>query len=138
MQIRKITSPQNHVIYLTLDNDPIARECAACRTVLPASQYQTLTNKRTLASRCIPCLTPYIEQMMHSRRKSTAQGILRERHIRLKNRTDYQVMRDRNRICPGGVAQCSECREYKKFKHFVKDRSQPRGLDYRCKACRRK
>lgn len=121
------------------DDVCVAKTCRTCKKELPASEFFLVRRARySLDYACRDCNRVRIvkyRQTVTASGKTNLQLVLERSAQRYKNRTDEEVVEDRNRLRPDGVKECNTCKVTKPLKDFGVNRRVADGLNTQCKDC---
>ena len=121
------------------DGDCVAKTCYVCRKELPGSEFfRSKSCKYSLDPKCRDCSRAKAveyRQTVTSSGKTNLQLVLERSVQKYKNRTDEEVIEDRNRLRPSGKKECNTCKITKLLKDFGVNRRVADGLNTQCRDC---
>lgn len=137
MQIEKTLTQYGNVVYRTLNGHLVARTCAKCKLILPASNFAFNKTRNTHRPRCSSCVIKEIREKGYERKTPYERRVKTNNAWKKKNQSrDEKEIRDIQKIkYPNGDKLCPKCGETKPLSQFYRHRSSIDGLQYRCKTC---
>lgn len=127
------------LFYFNDYNECVARTCGACKTILPSDMFSPATKGGSygLQSVCRSCKNRRARESNSQSIEGLRPSTIRSRKyiLNYKNRTDAQILIDRNRLRPSGEKKCRSCSISMPLTNFYTNKRFPDGLAGECKRC---
>lgn len=142
--LREYVGRQSHgyrtKYYYDKEDKLVAKSCPRCDTVQDSRSFHKSPATRSgLSSSCKLCTNSSNRKVRltespneSSRRKSKTSDVLKRRASRSRS----ELIRDRDRLHPGGVKTCRVCHIDIPFDSYYPDKYSPDSLDSMCTECR--